>query len=129
MRRVAEGRGLVRTGTGIAHLMITRDHSKMAMRPFWASGVWDTYTDMYRQYLYSGGAERVRCVLLILVYVSTFTTTGEAARTDAVYTEKDRKKGGRRAACAQTPNAHTPLNIKATRDSTQRKPHRKCACD
>ena len=70
----------------------------------------------------------MRCVLLVLVYVSRFTMTGEAARMDAVYTEKYRKKRRTRAACAQTPNAHTPFNIKAARDSTQRKPHRKCAC-
>ena len=70
----------------------------------------------------------MRCVFLVLVYVSRFMMTGEAARMDAVYTEKYRKKGGRRAACAQTPSAHTPLNIKTTRDGTQRKPHRKRAC-
>ena len=66
----------------------------------------------------------MRCVFLVLVYVSRFTMTGEAARMDAVYTEKYRKKRRTRAACAQTPSAHTTLNIKTTRDGT----HRKRAC-
>ena len=34
----------------------------------------------------------MRCVFLVLVYVSRFTMTGEAARMDAVYAEKYRKK-------------------------------------
>ena len=134
MRRVAEGRGLARTSNDTTHLMIMRSDSITMgpMRLFWALGfgrVGYVYGYMYRRYLYSGGAERVRCVFLVLVYVSRFMMTGEAARMDAVYTEKYRKKGGRRAACAQTPSAHTPFNIKTTRDGTQRKPHRKRACD